>query len=97
MLTIYKFGKWLVEKIGVKTLMALPLLLVAIGSGAFGLSNVIRSLDSEFLIQVVVWAVILAWVLARSRISAWLAWILMLCLGLLFVVVHIGDLFLLTP
>jgi hypothetical protein len=94
MLTIYKFGKWLVEKIGIKTLIALPLLLVAIGSGAFGLSTVIRSLDSEFLMRMVVLAVILAWVLARSRISAWLAWILMLSLGLLVVVVYIGDLFL---
>jgi hypothetical protein len=87
MKTIYKIGRWLVQKIGVKTLSVLLLLCTALGSSAYGFSRMIRALNADFLIRTVILAALLAWILARSQLKVWISWIMMTVFGILVVVI----------
>jgi transglutaminase-like putative cysteine protease len=84
--------RWLIEKIGWKTLLKFFLLLVTIISAALGLGEIINGLASEMLFSLVFTAVLCSWLLARTRIRGWLAGLILLLSGILYLIQYLGHL-----
>ena len=74
------------------TPLLLPLLLLAIGSVVYGLSQVVRDLEFDFLLMISLGAMLLSWVFARMKISGWLAGLLILLIGVFLIFFWVGDL-----
>jgi hypothetical protein len=69
------------------------LLLVSILIGMqFGISNVVRGLDSEILLPVLIWSVIISLLIIQFKTPGVFAVVLALILGFIFVSIFIGDL-----
>jgi transglutaminase-like putative cysteine protease len=84
---------WFIDKIGLRTLLALLLLFVALGTMIWTLAGIVRGLGLELLLFTVFWGALLGWGLAAWRpIPGWLAGFLALILGVEAIVVRVGQL-----
>lgn len=90
---IIRFLGWLLRKIGLRTLLGLSLLMMAVSSAAVGLGDVIKGLDSSLLFPLVFLAILLSWFLARTKFGAWISAIIMLLSGLIYLIIILGQLF----
>jgi len=72
---------WSVRRWGLRTILALCLVLIALSSVALGLADLIRGLNGSLLLAVVFFGVILGWLLAKSPLPEWLAATLAIALG----------------
>ncbi|NIO70443.1 MAG: hypothetical protein GTN71_15800, partial [Anaerolineae bacterium] len=75
-----------------RALFLLALLLVALGSVAHGLADVIRDLDAELLLTVAALGALAGWMMAAIPLPGWLAGILASLLGAEVVLVRVGRL-----
>ncbi len=89
---IPKFFRWLLARIGVKNLLYISLLMLAVGSCVYGFSQVIRGLNFEVATQIAFFGLVLAWILAGTPIKNWVGFVLLLICGVIFLVVKIGNL-----
>jgi hypothetical protein len=83
-----RFVRWL----GLRTLLALTLLLLALGSVALGLADLIRGLNATLALSVAALGVLLGWALAKSPLPGWLAGALAFILGAETLIVSVGRL-----
>lgn len=71
---IPRFLGWLIRQIGVETLLAFILLLAAISSLSWSLSDLVKELDQLLLQEVVFGAILTGWLLGKSSLPfAWSA------------------------
>lgn len=89
---ITQFSRWILVRVGVKNILYLALLLLVVGSSAYGLSQVIRGLDFERAGQIAFWGLVLAWLLAGTRLSNWVGSVFLVIVGVLFLLVVSGRL-----
>ncbi len=78
--------------IGAGTALALLLLLLSMGSVAYGLTLVVRSLSAGYALWVAASGLLAGWLLARSRLSAWRSGLWGSLLGLAMLLVQLGGL-----
>jgi transglutaminase-like putative cysteine protease len=83
---------WLVRRLGPRTLLVLSLLLVALGSVAFGLADAIRGLDAGLLLPVAMLGLLFGWGLAKSPLPGWMAGLAALGLGIEVIFLRVGRL-----
>jgi transglutaminase-like putative cysteine protease len=83
---------WLVDRVGLGTLLSLVLLLVVLGSVALGLADVVRGLDAGLLLTVVGLGLLIGWGLAISPLPGWLGGMVAFGLGIEAVVLRVGRL-----
>lgn len=83
---------WLVDRVGLGTLLSLVLLLVVLGSVALGLADVVRGLDAGLLLTVAGPGLLIGWGLAISPLPGWLGGIVAFGLGAEAVVLRVGRL-----
>jgi len=77
---------------GRRTLLLLALLLVALGSVAYGLASVIRDVEAWLLLSVAALGMLSGWALAAPRLPGWLGGTLALPLGVAVVLLRVGRL-----
>ncbi len=82
----------MIKWIGVYTLLIFGLLALALGSVAYGLARLVRDLEIGFLLPVVLIALALSWLLARSRIKGWWGAFLLAAAGGGLILVWVGEL-----
>jgi transglutaminase-like putative cysteine protease len=87
-----RFLRWAIRRIGVGALLSMLLLLVALVTVSNGLADLVRNLEADHLLPVVVAGVLLAWILAKSPLPGWLAGILAAILGGGAILVRVGRL-----
>ncbi|MBN1890331.1 MAG: hypothetical protein JW850_20220 [Thermoflexales bacterium] len=87
-----RFVAWLVRRAGVQTLLALALLLAALGSVCLGLAGVLRGVDVGLMLVAVTAGVLLGWLLAKSPLPGCLGGGLALILGVEWLFVRVGQL-----
>jgi len=75
-----------------RVLFLLALLLVALGSVAHGLADVVRELDAALLLTVATLGALVGWMMAATRLPGWLAGIWASMLGSEVVLVRVGRL-----
>lgn len=84
--------RWIVRRLGLRTLLSLALLLVALGSVALGLGEVVRGLGGGLLLLVAMSGVLMGWVVAKSPLPGWLGGILAFLLGAEAIFLRVGRL-----
>jgi len=75
-----------------RVLFLLALLLVALGSVAHGLADVVRELDARLLLTIAALGALAGWMMAAIPLPGWLAGILTPLLGAEVVLVRVGRL-----
>ncbi len=88
---LLRMVQWGIKKIGKETLLTLLLLLGVCASLVYGLSNIVRQLDSNLLWASSFLGLLIGWYFARSRLSGLLAGFLILLVGLLTIMVSIAN------
>jgi transglutaminase-like putative cysteine protease len=83
---------WIIRRPGLRVLFLFALLLVALGSVAHGLADVIRDLDAELLLTVAALGALAGWIMAAIPLPGWLVGILTPLLGAEVVLVRVGRL-----
>ena len=89
---ILRFIRWVVNKIGFGTLVGFTLLFVLFSSVVWWLNLFIGHLASPSFGTITFLALLLGWLLARSRLPGWLAAFLIGLVGLLVIVLLVGEL-----
>ncbi len=84
--------RWLVAQIGGMTLVRVTLLWISLAGAGMGLAVVVNDLRGVTMIWTAAWAVMLAWLIARMRISPWGYMTLALFSGLAYLLVTYGQL-----
>lgn len=84
--------RWLVYRLGPRTLLMLSLLLIALGSVALGLVDSVRGLDARLLLPVAALGLLVGWGLAKSPLPGWLGGTVALGLGVEFIILRVGRL-----
>jgi hypothetical protein len=84
--------RWIVRRLGPRALFLLALLLVALGSVAHGLADVVRELDAGLLLTVATLGALAGWMMATTHLPGWLAGISAPLLGTAVVLVRVGRL-----
>jgi hypothetical protein len=88
---IYRGIAGIFKKVSGHTWVSLILLWFGMGSVAYGIGNVVRGLEGDFLIKIAFLAVILGWWLARPILPRWVAGILAFGSGIPLVIVWVGG------
>jgi transglutaminase-like putative cysteine protease len=83
---------WLIDRMGLGTLLSLVLLLVVLGSVALGLADAVRGLDTGLLLTMAGLGLLIGWALARSPLPGWLGGIVAVGLGTEAVILRVGRL-----
>jgi transglutaminase-like putative cysteine protease len=89
---LIRFLRWIIRKIGLKTIFILSLLLIAVSSVAYGISDAIRGLESGILFRLVILGILGSWFLAGRRIHTWIGVILLLVTGFVYLIICLGQL-----
>ncbi len=84
--------RWILRGLEPRALFLLALLLVALGSVAYGLADVIRDLDAGLLLTVATLGALAGWMMATIPLPGWLVGILAPLLGAEVVLVRVGRL-----
>jgi transglutaminase-like putative cysteine protease len=87
-----RISRWMLDKIGGETLLLLGILLVILGSVTTGLSDSVRGLNNSFLFSTAAVALLLGWVLARTRSRGWHAGLISIFTGLMVMFYQVGRL-----
>ena len=82
----------MIRVIGARTLLTFVLLVLTLAAIAQGVNELVHALDMALLLRVLWVGVLVAWIMARSRIRSWLALILLLLTGLGYIVIDVGQL-----
>lgn len=83
---------WLINRVGLGTLLALVLLLVVLGSVALGLAGAVRGLGAGLLLTMAGLGLLIGWGLATSPLPGWLAGVVAFGLGAEAAILRIGRL-----
>jgi transglutaminase-like putative cysteine protease len=89
---IGRFIRWLIRSIGGFTIVRLALLCLTLLTVAQGLLAVIAHILPDWLNATVIYAVLLGWVLGRSRLRGWVSALIMIGVGSLWLVLSVGQL-----
>ena len=65
--------RWLIDKIGVATLLSLVLIFIALRSLAVGVIEATRELDEVLALTVITVSLLLGWGLGKLPVRGWLA------------------------
>ncbi len=91
-----RFFRWLISRIGLRTLLSLFLLYVALRGVALGLVEVARGLDASLATTAAIGGMLLAWVLGKlayeGRVRGWLAGLAIVVIGIAAITVRVGQL-----
>lgn len=82
----------LVRRVGISSLLSLILLGVIFGSIATGMAGMIQDIDTSSFWLIIVGGVLVGWLLAKLPVSGWLAWPLMLLIGVGALIIRVGRL-----
>lgn len=83
---------WLIRWLGVKTILVITWLFLALGSVALGLVDSVRGLDAWLLLPVAALGLLLGWGLAKSPLPGWMAGMVALALGVEIILVRVARL-----
>ena len=83
---------WFVRKTGVQTLIVWALLSLLLSSLVFGLANAVRGLEAGLLVYAGWFGLLVGWLLARSRLTAYQAASLSVLIGVTALVIRVGQL-----
>jgi len=89
---LFRLLKWILNKIGNKTLIAIALLLIVYGGSAYGFASFVKELDQDLLLCLVFLGIVLSWILAGSKIQGWIAAFLLTILGVVSLIILVGRL-----
>jgi hypothetical protein len=89
---VARLFRWIIRRLEPKVLFLLALLLLALGSVAHGLADVVRELDARLLLSVATLGALAGWMMATTHLPGWLAGILAPLLGAEVVLVRVGRL-----
>jgi hypothetical protein len=89
---ILRFFKWLVHKLGVKSLIGFSLLGMAVGSAAFALSGAIRQIGFDMVLPILLISLVLSWLIASTKIQGSLAVPLLMIFGWAAALIQVGEL-----
>jgi transglutaminase-like putative cysteine protease len=92
---ILEFTNRIIRRFMTPAFFVFFLLFGVVGSLAFGLSEIINGLAFQSILTVAFISLLFGWTLAKSRIPAWLAAVLVTAIGMTGMVVWVGNL--LTP
>lgn len=81
-----------IRVVGARTLLTFTLLVLTLSAIAQGINGVVHVLDMALLLRVLWVGVLVAWILARSRIQSWLALAILAFSGLGYIVIDVGQL-----
>jgi len=84
--------RWVVRFIGGSTLTRLLLLSLTLLCGGTGLIAVVGHIRPAWLPATIVYAVLVGWLLGRSRLAGWLCGLLVLFIGLVWLALSVGQL-----
>ncbi|MEE8390084.1 MAG: transglutaminase domain-containing protein, partial [Anaerolineae bacterium] len=83
---------WAIRRIGPRILLSLAFLLVALGSTAYGLANVVRGLDTWLLLTVTAMGLLTGWAMGAVSLPGWRAGLLASVLGTGVILLRTGRL-----
>ncbi len=87
-----RLGNWLVRRFGAMTLLRVALLIaIGICAGA-GMAGMVKQLPAKWMAWTAVCAVVLGWLLARSRLAGWRSGLIALFTGLIGLLLTVGQL-----
>jgi transglutaminase-like putative cysteine protease len=89
---VIRVSVWLIRRLGTNAIVAVALMLVALGSVALGLADSVHGLDLGLLLPVAVLGLLCGWALAKSPLPGWLGAVVALTLGVEVIFVRIGRL-----
>lgn len=89
---IVRFISWSIRRIGLATVATVLLLLLALSSLLSGLANVVRGFDLTLTTTLAVGGLLLAWLLAKTPLPAWLAGLVAFSLGGEAILIWVGRL-----
>jgi transglutaminase-like putative cysteine protease len=90
---ITRLLNWLIARLGLPNIFAFALLILALGSLVWTISNLIHWLDPNFLLTVIGGGLLLGWLMAVYKpIPGWLATLLAAILGFELIIVWVGNL-----
>ncbi len=73
-------------------LLTFSLLILALGSVAYGISYLVQDLKFDLLLLILLAALLLSWLLARTKLRGWMAGLLLIALGAFLIFIWVGDL-----
>jgi len=74
------------------TFLTFSLLILALGSVAFGISYLVQDLKFDLLLLILLAALLFSWLLARTKLRGWVAGLLLIALGAPLIFIWVGDL-----
>ncbi|MGB8213100.1 MAG: transglutaminase-like domain-containing protein [Anaerolineales bacterium] len=86
-----RFLRWFVRFVGAPTLARLVLLSLVLLSVESGLTAVVGHIYPDWLPSTVVYAVLIGWLLGRSRLSGWASGLAALAIGLVWLILSVGQ------
>ncbi len=92
---ITRAEKWLLHPFRLYGLAIFGLLALALTSVAYGFASLVRNVEFEFLLSLMLVALLVGWYFARARLPGWGSGLLLVCLGVgltIFVVGEFGEL-----
>jgi transglutaminase-like putative cysteine protease len=78
---VFRLGNWMIRKLGQYTILTLICLSFVIVGTAVGFSSAVRGISFGPLLRLGLTALLLGWLLARTKIPTWLAGLLLLLFG----------------
>jgi hypothetical protein len=83
---------WNIKKVGSNTLLIFALLILALSSVVFGLWYLNQDLRLDLFLLIIIVALLLSWLFARSKFSGWAAGLFLFGMGAFLIFFWIGDL-----
>jgi len=88
----YKSVRWSSKYIGDYTFLTFALLFIVLASVTIGISALIQDMDPDLLLLIVIVALSLSWLFARTKIPGWITGFVLIPFGALLTILLIGDL-----
>lgn len=80
--------RWLIKKIGIETIVPFSLLILTFLSLVFGLQNILRRIDENNLAIITLTALLMGWLLGKSRVKNPYIVLIAVTTGFLLVLIH---------
>jgi hypothetical protein len=84
--------KWIIHRAGASNLIQICLLWLILGSAGCGLAAVVLRLESNLLLAITFFCVLIGWLLAHTRLRGWTYGLIGIALGLFSLLLTVGHL-----
>ena len=88
---VTRFVRWFIRSIGGPTLLRLALLFLTLVSVGRGLIAIVGHIHSDWLISTIVYAILVGWLLGRSRMPGWGSGLVAVGVGLIWLILSVGQ------